>query len=57
LSCGSTVSDLLGGDRHHSLIEGTPQLGENVRTPKGAQHDQYPTNQEVAKLETVPGAQ
>jgi len=28
----STVSDLLGGDRHHSLIEGTPQLGENVRT-------------------------
>jgi len=25
--------------------------------PKGAQHDHYPTNQAVAKLGTVPGAQ
>jgi len=36
----STVSDLLGAfytiqpraDRHHALLEGTPQWGENVRT-------------------------
>jgi len=33
---GSTsVNDLLGADRHHDLIEGTPQReGENVRTQR-----------------------
>jgi len=28
-----------------------------VFVPKGAQHDQHPTNQAVVKLGTVPGAQ
>jgi len=27
-----------------------------VFVPKGAQHDQHPTNQAVVKLKTVPGA-
>jgi len=60
-----TVSDLLGAfstirpraDQHHALIEGTPQWGGRLFVPKGAQHDQHPINQAVAKLETVPEAQ
>jgi len=42
-------------DRHHDLIEGTPQWGENVRTQRYSTLP-HPTNQAVAKLGTVPGA-
>jgi len=36
---------------------GYPSMGGRMCVPKGAQHDQHPTNQAVAKLGTVPGAQ
>jgi len=57
----SRVNDLLGafytiGRRAHTLIEGTPQLEENVRT-QGCSTWPAPTNQAVAKLGTVPGPQ
>jgi len=56
--------DLLGAfytirpraDRHHALIEGTSN-GGRMFVPKGAQHDQHPTNQAVDKLGTVLCAQ
>jgi len=32
-------------------------MGGKMFVPKGAQHDQHPTIQAEAKLETVPGAQ
>jgi len=43
----TSVNDLLGAscsirsraDRHHDLIEGTPQWGGRMFVPKGAQHD------------------
>jgi len=38
-------------------IQSTKNKKTKMFVPKGAQHDQHPTNQAVAKLGTVLGAQ
>jgi len=60
----SSVNDLLGAfytirpraDRHHALIESTPQWGKECSYPK-ILNMTTPNKSSVAKLGTVPGAQ